>query len=405
MQKQKATHLESLGANQLFIFIGIILVAFTLRSPITSVGPLTQMIRNDTGISNSLAGLLTTLPLLGFAIFSFYAPKLGHRFGNQWMIFIGTLLLLIGILIRSAGSVLLLFAGTAVIGVGVAISNVLVPSLVKELYPKRIGFVTGIYTASLNLFAALGSGLSIPLAEQLHLGWRNSLLFWIIFVVLATIVWVPQLFHPSVKNKQFVTAKTPKKHKIWKSSLAWKVTLYMGFQSFLYFCIVSWLPEILYANGISYTSSGWLLLALQIASLPPSFLVPILAQRLPHHHRIIVIVTAILSITGFVGLLVSQGFLFIAFSVILIGVSQGSSLSFSLVMLGIKVSNSTEAAQLSGMSQGVGYALAAVGPLLVGILLDATGSPKLSIYLFIITAFLILIVGLGASKNKKIFDN
>lgn len=402
MKPQHSLHVSSsLKVNHTFVLIGIILVSFTLRSPITAVGPLVQMIRNDLGISNSSAGLLTTIPLLAFAVLSFYSFRLGSRFGNQMVIFIGLLLLCAGIILRSAGSVPFLFLGTVIIGIGIAVSNVLLPSLVKEFYPEKIGIITGLYSTSMGFFAALGSGLSVPLAQEWHLEWQKSLLVWIIMVVVAICIWIPQLFHPSSQRKKQTAVHTQKTNNIWKSTTAWQLTLYMGLQSLLFYCSIAWLPEIMQrVNGISSVSSGWLLLVMQIAALPSTFLVPILAQKWPHHQKTIVIVISILTVVGFSVLLIGSGLLVL--SMILLGISQGANLSFTLVMIGMKASNAAEATKLSGMAQGVGYGLASIGPLLMGFLLDLTGSTNMLLMLFIIIAILLMIDGLGVSQGKQV---
>ncbi|HHY21312.1 MAG TPA: MFS transporter, partial [Bacilli bacterium] len=162
------------------LVIGIIIVAFNLRPAITAVGPLVGFIKLDLQISNSLAGFLTTLPLLSFALFSSIAPKLGNRFGSEAMVFIGLLLLISGILIRSTSVLTTLFIGTALVGIGIALLNVLLPSIVKTTFPTKVGIMTSAYSTSMSVFAALGSGLSIPLATGIGLGWEKALLSWLL---------------------------------------------------------------------------------------------------------------------------------------------------------------------------------------------------------------------------------
>ena len=187
-----ATEKISKGNTALFM-VGMIWVAFNLRPAITSVGPLIGEIRQDLGISNGLAGLLTTLPVLGFALFSLLAPKIGNHLGNERTVFLGLIILTSGIVIRSSGPIAAVFTGTALIGVGVAIGNVLLPGIVKHRFPEKTGMMTSIYSTSMGLFAAIASGVSIPLSRGLHLGWRRALLLWGIVGVIALLLWVAQL--------------------------------------------------------------------------------------------------------------------------------------------------------------------------------------------------------------------
>lgn len=187
--------------NKVYVFICIILVSFNLRPAITSVGPLMNAIREDMGISNGVAGFITTLPLLSFAIFSFIAPKLANHFGLERMIFIGLLVLLLGIFIRYISSLVTLFLGTALVGVGIAIANVLLPSMVKNEFPLKIGFITSVYTTCLSSFSAIGTGLSIPISEGLNVGWKNTLFIWGVLTILAIIFWIPIMKKRKVKMK------------------------------------------------------------------------------------------------------------------------------------------------------------------------------------------------------------
>lgn len=176
----------------LFI-IGLIVVALNLRPAITSVGPIIQDIRSDTGVSNGVAGMLTTVPLLAFAILSPFAPKWGRKLGNERAIWVGLWILGVGIVIRPFASISFLFIGTVLVGAGVAIINVLLPGIVKRRFPAKIGLMTGVYSMSMGLAASLGSGLSVPMSQQLHLGWENGLRFWVIIVIIGLLVWLPQL--------------------------------------------------------------------------------------------------------------------------------------------------------------------------------------------------------------------
>ncbi|WP_148449136.1 CynX/NimT family MFS transporter, partial [Paenibacillus ihuae] len=151
------------GSGRFLLVLGILFVAAALRAPFTSVGPLLGLIRDDLGLTNTLAGFITTLPLLAFALLSPFAPQLARRYGLGNILLLAMLALSIGILLRSAAGVVTFFTGTALIGLAIAACNVLLPGLIKGRFPARIGLMTGMYTVSMNLCAAAASGFSVPL--------------------------------------------------------------------------------------------------------------------------------------------------------------------------------------------------------------------------------------------------
>ncbi|WP_088032055.1 CynX/NimT family MFS transporter [Evansella clarkii] len=405
MEIQPLTNKKSIETNKVLLIIGILIVAVNLRPAITAVGPLISDIRADMGITNGVAGIITTLPLLAFGVFSLAAPRLGYRFGNEMMIFAGLFTLLFGIIVRSTGFAAALFIGTAFVGIGIAIANVLLPSIVKTKYPGKIGLITGAYTTTMSAFAAIGTGVSIPLATGLNLGWEGALLFWSVLVVIGLVLWFPQVREArsgkqaavvAGKNKLPVPGTT-----IWRSSLAWQVTLFMGLQSFLFYGLITWLPVILHNSGLTLSFSAWVVSIMQIAGLPMTFLTPILATRLKNQQGIVTMIAG-LYVIGFLGLLVSEATWLFVLSAILIGLAQGSSISLALTMLGIRAANGKQAAELSGMAQSVGYGLAAVGPIIIGSILDITASGTIAIYVFIGVAVLKLFAGLGAARDRTV---
>lgn len=169
---------------------GIVLAGANLRASLTSVGPLVGEIRADTGVSGGAAGLLTTLPLICFAAFSLLAPALARGLRTRLVLTGGLILLAAGIALRSAPPVAALFAGTVVLGLAIAVGNVLLPSLVKRDFPARAGLVTGVYITVMNSGAALGSGVGVPLAHQLDSGWRGALGVWAPLALVAAAVWL-----------------------------------------------------------------------------------------------------------------------------------------------------------------------------------------------------------------------
>ena len=177
--------------NTWFLLIGIIFIASTLRSPLTSVGPLISSIKDSLAISNVLAGFLTTIPLLAFALISPFAPKIARRFGMELTLFVSLILLTAGIIIRSLGTTPNLLIGTFLIGLAIAFGNVLLPGLIKLNFPLHIGLITGIYSVSMNLSASIAVGVSVPLAHGTQFGWEGALGIWAASIIYRTTCLAP----------------------------------------------------------------------------------------------------------------------------------------------------------------------------------------------------------------------
>ncbi len=387
-------------ANQyVFFLIGIIFVSFNLRPSITAVGPLISSIRSATGLSSTTIGLLTTLPVLAFGVFSVLAPKLGRKYSNEVVIFISLLVLTIGVLLRSAGSVLFLFLGTTLLGLGIASCNVLIVGVIKDRVPKKIGLMTGIYTMTMSLMASLASGTSIPLAKYFAHDWEKTLAVWAILAALALILWLPQLKHRTKRENKRRRESVP----IWRSSLAWQVTLFMGFQSSIFYSSIAWLPEILISKGIDYSLAGWMLTFMQLMGLPGNFLIPLLAVRLSNQRGIVAGIV-VLYILGFAGIYLSSHLLIFTLAMFFIGIAQGAGISLALTMFGLRTKTSEAATDLSGMAQSGGYLLAALGPLFIGFLFDLFHSWTPALFLFGCFIIGLFITGLLAGRDLYVHE-
>lgn len=388
--------------RQKFLVLGIILIAFNLRTPLTAVGPLINSIKIDLNISNSLAGFLTTLPLLIFSFLSPIASKIGIKIGQEQTIFYGFLLLAFGMLLRSSGGIFTLFAGTILIGAGITTGNVLIPGIIKRKFPQKIGIMTSTFSTAMSLLAGIASGLSVPLSVKSGLGWRNSLQIWCVLVVAAIIFWIPQTKKQCESNNtKGQNNIQPDTISVWHSPLAWKVALFMGLQSFLFYSFIAWLPEILLSKGLSIETSGFYLSFYQVVSLPTSFVAPIIAEKLKDQ-RILVAISCSTYFVGILGLLRSGNMVVLTIAVILMALSGGACISLSFTFFGLRSSNTKQAAELSGMAQSVGYLLAAAGPVLLGSLFDLTDSWTLPILFLSGITLILLYVGVQAGQNERI---
>ncbi|WP_339289430.1 MFS transporter [Paenibacillus sp. FSL E2-0201] len=389
--------------NSLYIILlitGIVLVAFNLRPAITSVGPLVGIIQEDVGLAHWSAGLLMSIPLISFAVMSSLVPKIATRLSNEKTLLLGLVVLLVGICIRSISMTLFIFFGTLLVGVGIAIGNVLLPVVVKEKFPQRFGLMTSVYSTSMGLFASLASGISIPLAHDLKLGWDGALIVWGIPTIIAILVWIVLLRLNPAKGKAIKSVSVSAKQ-IWRSPLAWKIALFMGFQSSLFYITMSWLPEILYNYGISRGTAGWLLSFTQIVGVPASFLVPILAGRL-RSQVWIAFALGMCSIVGYGGLWMGASYPIMILSIILIGIALGGNFPLALSYIGIRARNGNQAAELSGMAQSTGYMLAAIGPILIGYLYDMTQVWTIPLITLIVISGLVMTFGMLSGRDKYV---
>ncbi|MFD2044953.1 CynX/NimT family MFS transporter [Ornithinibacillus salinisoli] len=386
---------------RIFIVIGIIIVAFNLRPAITSIGPLIGVIRDDVGLSNWSVGLLTSLPLIAFAVMSPIAPRLGNRLTNERALLLGLVFLFVGICIRSISVMVLLFVGTLLVGLGIAICNVLLPGVVKENFPLKVGLMTSVYSTAMGIFAAGASGLSVPLASGINLGWQKALLVWSIPTIIGIILWSYLANRRKVDLNNGMKYIHTRNNRMWHSPLAWQVAAYMGLQSFLFYVTISWLPEILHDYGVSMETAGWMLSFTQFVGLPASFLVPIIAGRLASQRGIVLTMGAF-AISGYAGLLLGSSYTIMIISTILIGFALSGSFALALAFLAMRARDAKQAAELSGMAQSFGYILAAIGPMLIGYLYDLTHMWMVPLVSLIIVSFMVVLFGLRAGRNRYV---
>ena len=376
--------------------LAILLLAANLRPALTSVAPLIGRIRTDTGVSNGVAGLLTALPLLAFGLLSPAAPRLSRRFGMERALLASLLVLAVGILLRSAGTVAALFIGTVVLGAAIALGNVLLPALVKQDFPERAGLMTSVYSTALGISAALAAGASVPIAGET--GWRASLALWALPAVLAAVAWLTQLRRSASPGTASDT--TPLAGGLWRSPLAWQVTLFMGLQSLAYYVTLTWLPEILQEDGMDSARAGWMLALSQAMAIVSMFFAPVIAGRSPSQ-RGVVVVAVIFSGSGVMGLLVAGASGSVLWAVLL-GLGQGACFSLALTFFALRAPDPEHAAALSGMAQSVGYLFAAVGPFLFGVLRDATHAWTVPLVILFAVSVCLLVSGLGAGSDAQV---
>lgn len=390
----------------IWVLLGMIFVASTLRAPLTSVGPVIDLIKTDLNISNSLAGLLTTIPLILFGMVSPFVSRIINRLTMTGTVLSALCLLFIAILLRVSGDVGLFIFGTILLGMAIAIGNVCLPSYVKWRFPLQIGLFTGVYSATMNLTAGLGGGLSYPLSELSPLGYRLSLSFWVILTLLAIIFWIPQFKKSRESELQsehtFKQDDKGPKINLLKSKLAWAVALTMAMQSMIFYTVIAWMPTILIDKGLSPTAAGYLLMLNQFSQVPMTFIFPIIASKMKNQ-KLLVTIVSLLFVIGFSFLFVDI-YIFWILGIIVAGFGMGAGFSLCMMFFSIRARTNNGSMNLSGFGQSVGYFIAAIGPFLIGLLHDILGGWTIGILSLIVISILFYIVALQASTNKYVED-
>lgn len=356
--------LSPTSGQGLRLLLAILIVGLNLRGAVTSVGPLLHLIQDELGLSSAAAGFLTSLPLFAFALVSPYAALLARRIGMEMAIFAALLTLLAGIGLRHVQGSFFLYTGTALIGIGIAINNVLLPGLLRREFLQHLPLVTALFTMVLVTVGGLGSALTIPLLSLG--GWRPSLLAWLLPVVLGLLVWAPRL-----RGNTRPQAPPQQRTSLWRSALAWQVSLFMACQSTAFYVMIAWLPSLLSdLEGISPARSGWILFIYQIFVLGGVMGVPLLVHRFDDQRWIGAGCSSLIFI-GYAGLLFATADAMFWMSIM--GVGAGGSLVLAMTWFGLRASSTGQAVALSGMAQAVGYLVSALAPITVGALRDGTG--------------------------------
>ncbi|WP_064745224.1 CynX/NimT family MFS transporter [Pseudonocardia acaciae] len=352
--------------------LGIVLIAVNMRAAIAATGPLVPDIRADLGLSRAAVSLLTTLPLLCFGLLATGAAALGRRIGSERALLLAMLGVAAGSLLRVTPATAWLLLGTALIGAAVAVVNVLLPTVVKQHFGRRASAVTGVYTAALIAGAATASGLSAPLARLDGLGWRGALLVAGAPALVAAVVWLPRLRGTHLPPKRVRIS-------VLRSRVTWALAVFMGMQSLLFFAMTAWLPSLLRDAGVSAYRAGVALALFNLLGVVGSLVVPAVAARRASQLPVAFAVCLAWAV-ALAGLNFAPGY-YLVWSV-LSGLAQGAALSLTLTLIVLRAPDADTARGLSGTVQGIGYLLAATGPLAMGTLRDATpgwGVPLLAL--------------------------
>lgn len=389
---------KSRSRQSMIVLLGILAIASVLRVTFTSVAPLLNDIRATFNLSTSQAGMITTLPLLVFAIASPFSSKLAHRFGIERCLFLALLIICAGITLRSSGELWLLWLGTIMIGLGIAFGNVLLPSLIKRDFSGKMVHITGAYSVTMGVAAAIGSSIMVPVSSGKY-GWQGALLLLTVFPVVALFVWSTQIRKKHIQVDISLSGAGGKE--MLHSPLAWYVTFFLGLNSLVYYIVVSWLPSILTSNGLSPEKAGSLHGLLQLSSAIPGIFMGLILARLKDQRGIAVFVSLLCAVS-IAGLWLAPSLA--AFWVALYGLGGGATIILGLAFIGLRTSSAHQASVLSGMAQSFGYLLAASGPPVMGFMHDISGGWKLPLICIIMLCIVMSIAGGAAGAARKVND-
>ena len=391
-------------SNSILIILGVIFLSLILRTPITSVGAIVGPLKSILDINNTVAGFITTIPLIAFAIFSPMVAKFSNKAGLEKTLLFSAVIISIGLGLRFYINTYVFFITTFIIGVGITVGNVLLPGLVKKYYPEKIGIMTGFYAVVMNIGAAVAAGISYPILST-NIGGKNfatglAVNIWIIIAVVNIVIYVVMSKN---NNASEVTDTHEKVHGYFKYSKMWTIMLSMGLQSALFYCSVSWFAEIMISKDFSPEIAGLLLSISQFAQFPSTFIVPILADKL-HNKLIIPVVITIGYLISLVGMLYTSGnFVLMLTFIIIFALAGGGSFSYVMYLFSVKSRNESEAADISGLVQSGGYLLAAIFPPLLGYIRDISDWNK-ALYVLILTAAVLLITLVHCSSKGNIIE-
>lgn len=378
-------------STRYFLGACLLLIAFNLRPLFTSLSVLLPEVIQALGISGAVAGYLTTLPVLCLGLFAPFAPTLADRHGAERVLLLVLLMIGAGSLMRAGDGIAVLFLGSALAGAGIAMGNVLLPAVVKRDFPDSVALMTGLFTMALCGGAAAAAALTIPLAQSGD-SWRLGLAVWAVPAFAVALLWLPRSLRSGMKGQGRVLPGL----RLWHDGLSWQVACFMGLQSALAYCVMGWMAPILRWRGLDGVTAGFYTSASILVQVATCLLVPPLAARF-RSQSMFSAGLALLAAAALLGLLFAPMGLLPVLA-LLQGIGQGGLFAIAMTIIILRSPDPRVAARLSGMSQAIGYVLAAFGPMLVGMLHSATGSYAVTAWLFAGIGAATMACGWGAGR-------
>ncbi|MEU5636083.1 MFS transporter [Streptomyces rishiriensis] len=437
------------------LVVGIVLAALNLRPAITSLGALLEEVRDGLGMSGSVAGLLTSVPPLCFAAFGVMAPRLARRFGPGAVVCAGMAAITAGLLVRPyLGGASGFLAASALALMGIAVSNVLMPVIVKRHFPDRVGSMTGLYSMALALGTSTAAAVTVPMTEALGGSWRTGLAVWAGLAAAAVLPWLPlarvRRTEPGrgTTTGAAVPAREPQAHRaargpgerpagpeaeareagspqrahvprpaahdparggrppaaalrVTRSRTAWALAVFFGLQATAAYITMGWMPQIFRDAGVSAGTAGVLLAVTMAMGVPLAFVIPRVATRLPHQGPIVVAL-GVCGLVGYAGLYLAPAAGAWAWAVLL-GIAN-CAFPLALTMVGMRARTGAGVAQLSAFAQSTGYLISIPGPLLVGVLYQHSGGWGLPLALMAALMVPQTVMGVLAGRDRTVED-
>ncbi|MFI5592959.1 CynX/NimT family MFS transporter [Amycolatopsis sp. NPDC051758] len=374
--------------------VAVVLTALNLRPAITGVGPMLAEMRADLGTSGVWAGVLTTLPTLCFAGAGLAAPLLARRAGIGAAIALALTALGAGLVLRVLDGPAVVLGGTLVATAGIALINVLIPVVIKDSFPARIGLMTGVYTAALQGGGALGSAVTPQLGDAFG-GWRPALGSWAVVAVVALLAWI--LAARGTGRAPRHTDAADAGRSLLGNRLAWIVTVFFGLQAFYAYAAMGWFPQVLMDAGVSRDDAGLLFGLVSLIAVPISLFVAPMAAR-QRGQSAWIVALGVVGFAGTVGLMVAPAWSPLLWS-LLIGLGM-SVFSLALTVIALRARTGADTARLSGMAQGFGYLFAALGPFLFGLLHDVAGGWTVPLVMLLGLLLVQMVFGALAGRHR-----
>ncbi|AWZ06611.1 MULTISPECIES: MFS transporter [unclassified Streptomyces] len=390
------------------LLVGIVLAALNLRPAITSLGALFEETRTGLGMSGTVAGLITSVPALCFAVFGVTAPRLSRRFGPAAVVCAGMAAVTAGLLIRPfAHNAAGFLAASALTLAGIALTNVLLPVIVKRWFPDRVGTMTGLYSMALAAGTSLAAAATVPMTQALGGSWRTGLLMWAFLAVAAVLPWLA-IAAAARKEKAAAAAgsKGPAVRadtgpRVVRSRTAWALACYFGLQATGAYITMGWLPQIFRDAGVSAGTAGILLAVTMVMGVPLAFVIPGLAGRMRNQGPIAVVL-GLFGLAGYLGLYFAPAAGAWAW-VLLLGVSN-CAFPLVITMIGLRAKTPAGVVKLSAFAQSTGYLISIPGPLLIGALYQHSGGWDLPLALMAGLLVPQIALGLLAGRDRTIED-
>lgn len=379
----------------------MMLIAANLRLPITIIPPLLKTIEKNLGVPSSLIGLITSIPLIAFAVFSPIIVKIAKKFGNELTVFLFFIILIAGSYLRIIPTVWALFIGTTLVGIGIDSGNVLVPAMIKDHLPNRIPLGTALYTLSMLLIGAIGTALSGIFITKISLSTTLAILS--ALSIVAIIFWIPNL-KTNTKDKADSKESVPNYRSVWNQKVGWYITVYFGLQSLVYYSLLTWTPSVMESHGVSTVISSNILTVLQLSGLPCSFIVPILAPKINGRKFLDTFLIIGYVFGPLLFLLNIQTTWLLVVIAFLTGFGSGIAFNEAIYFFTNKTTNPYQTAEVSGMAQSAGYLLAAIGPVIFGFLHELAGTWAITMVIMALLSAVLVTTGILINHHKPILE-